>query len=215
MPFPGRESGDRKTWLERALLLPFQAGVYRLVRAVLDIKLDNEGISVIPIYGVHFQAYSKLFGPKGITKRCAIVADGDLKPSDAVPVEDEDDEDLPDTPKPELESLENDYVSVFSCKTTFERAVTGRGSLPMFIAAAREVGAPRVTARLEAILADLTNGEDDSSALREEARKKVLALAKRVGKARFAQVASKHATLATWLPPYIRKAVEWLKQPSR
>ena len=180
-----------------------------LVRAVLGVKLDNEGVSVIPIYGVHFGAYSKLFGPSGIAKRCAIVADGDLEPSDAVRYGGGDL--LPDVPKPELASLENGYVRVFCCATTFERALTGQGTLPMLISAAEELGARLVADHLRTILAKLDDGDHGSSELVEDAGERVLALAKRIGKARFAQVASKYAAEATWLPDYIRDAVEWLR----
>ena len=54
-----------------------------LLKKVEDIDLDREGISVIPIYGVHFAVYAKLFQGDGLPKKCAIIADGDLKPSDA------------------------------------------------------------------------------------------------------------------------------------
>ena len=56
-----------------------------LVKAVMGIDLDEEGIAVVPIYGTHFASYAKLFGPGGIKKKCAILTDGDLSPSDADP----------------------------------------------------------------------------------------------------------------------------------
>jgi putative ATP-dependent endonuclease of OLD family len=40
---------------------------------------------------------------------------------------------------------------------------------------------------------------------------KVLNTAKRFGKARFAQVLSKHINLAEEMPDYIRNAVDWLE----
>jgi len=56
--------------------------------------LDSMGVAVVPIYGLHFEPYAALFGENAIPKRCAIIADGDLKPSDG---EYEDaDEDLAD-----------------------------------------------------------------------------------------------------------------------
>src|ERR1700730_12243201 len=89
----------------------------------MGIDLDRSGISVIPIYGVHFDVYAKLFSESSLPKRCAIVTDGDLKPSDADPnIEGEDE--LPEMP--DLKELENDYVKVFACQTTFERAITLR-----------------------------------------------------------------------------------------
>jgi putative ATP-dependent endonuclease of OLD family len=55
------------------------------VKKVLGIDLDEEGIAIVPIFGTHFGSYAKLFGPGGIQKKCAIVTDGDLAPSDADP----------------------------------------------------------------------------------------------------------------------------------
>jgi putative ATP-dependent endonuclease of the OLD family len=55
-----------------------------LVKASLGIDLERAGISVVSIYGVHFKPYSKLFRAGCLPKKCAIVADADLIPSDAV-----------------------------------------------------------------------------------------------------------------------------------
>ncbi len=176
-----------------------------LVKAVLEIDLEEYGVSVIPIFGVHFDAYARLFGPNGITKKCAIVTDGDLKPSDAIDASERDPNELPDLIRPNLRELENDFVKVFPCRTTFEREATDEGNISMFAAAASELGASSITTRLT----DLAENNSDPSAL-SIAKDLVLATAKRFGKARFAQVTSKHATLAHSVPPYIRKAVEWL-----
>jgi putative ATP-dependent endonuclease of OLD family len=84
-----------------------------------DIDLDRLGISVIPIYGVHFDVYAKLFTSEALPKKCAIVTDGDLSPDDAT--EDlEGEDDLLE--RPDLNALEGEFVQVFSCSTTFERA---------------------------------------------------------------------------------------------
>lgn len=185
-----------------------------LVRHVLGTNLDENGISVIPIFGVHFDAYAKLFGPNGITKRCAIVADGDLTPSDAdtgMPPAEGDD--FPATPKPQLTQLENTYVKTFVCETTFERDVTEHGTLEMFAAAAKELGADKVSASLLETFSKLpANGglTPQQAALLKSAQDKVLRTAKRFGKARFAQVASKHVSKAKSLPKYLRDAVTWL-----
>ena len=56
-----------------------------LLKQVKGIDLRREGISIIPIYGVHFDVYAKLFSLNSLPKKCAIIADGDLKPSDAIP----------------------------------------------------------------------------------------------------------------------------------
>jgi putative ATP-dependent endonuclease of OLD family len=179
-----------------------------LVKHVMHVDLDDLGISVIPIYGVHFDAYTKLFGPEAITKKCAIVADGDLQPSDVA------DSELPDDPlevhKPELAALQNAFVRAFTCATTFERALTMPGTLRMLAQAAEDFGATRTTNRLRTIQETLPAGGD--AAMMEEAEGMVLNAAKRFGKARFAQVVSKHIQLAESIPPYIRDAVTWLSE---
>ena len=96
-----------------------------LLKHVMDIDLDRDGISIVPIYGVHFDVYAKLFLGQALPKKCAIITDGDLKPSDADP-ELEGEDDLP--PPPDLEALQNDYVRVFACSTTFERALVFKGN---------------------------------------------------------------------------------------
>lgn len=183
-----------------------------LVKQVLGVDLDREGISVIPIYGVHFDAYSKLFSDDGLPKKCAIVADGDLKPSDATAEEGEDDfADAPD-----LLTLEGKYVKVFRNATTFERAVTISGTLSMFAAAALEIGAKNVARKLAAGAKKLEGGNlklDERAAILDPLRASVLSTAKRFGKARFAQIAARHANKATALPKYIRDAIEWLANP--
>lgn len=173
-----------------------------LVKKVMDVNLEEYGVSVVPIHGVHFDAYMKLFDDEGIRKRCAVLTDGDLKPSDADGQE--------DVEFPRIEDLkehENDFVKVFHCKTTFERAIALPNNLMVFSKAAEEFGAPNVSADLKDYYdrrADLTDEE------KERARKKVLNTAKRFGKARFAQVASKYVGDAERLPSYIKKAVKWV-----
>jgi len=144
----------------------------------------------------------KLFGDDGIRKKCAVLTDGDLKPSDA----DSDQED--GFPRiDDLKKDENDFVRVFHCKTTFERAIAIPGNLMVFSKAAAELGAPNVSSDLEDYYdrrADLEDAE------KTEARDKVLNTAKRFGKARFAQVASKYVEDAEGLPNYIKNAINWV-----
>ena len=178
-----------------------------LVEAVFDINLERHGISVTSIYGVHFDVYAKLFRAGGLEKKCAIVADADLQPSDAregfslvesVPI---------------LNDLRGDFVEVFVGATTFERELVCLGTLDMFIETCHTLGAPNITADLESARDELDSfiDPDREGELLEECRDKVLNTAKRFGKARFAQVASRFASECSELPDYITEAIEWLR----
>lgn len=170
-----------------------------LIKTVLNIDLEENGISIIPIFGVHFEAYARIFCPDGITKKCAIVTDGDLKSSDATDANEEDPEELPDIIPPNLNELENEFVKIFVCETTFEKELTNEGNISMFIEASRELGATVVASKLS-----------DPEYL-SKAKDLVLATAKRFGKARFAQVASKYVSSTSFIPTYIQDALDWLK----
>lgn len=180
----------------------------RLVKTVMNIDLDEEGIAVIPIFGTHFASYAKLFGPGGIQKKCAILTDGDLVAFDADPnvsAEEGEQEPLP-TPQ-ELNALRGPYVEIFTCVSTFERELTLTGTLKMLELASREIGAPR----LADMLLELHSQSIDGNHLDlNSARERVLRTAKRFGKARYAQIISKHVSHATAIPEYIRNAIEWL-----
>jgi putative ATP-dependent endonuclease of OLD family len=183
-----------------------------LLEKVAGVNLDREGISVIPIYGVHFDVYAKLFSATALPKKCAIIADGDLKPSDAdQSIEGEDS--LPDVP--DLETLENEYVRVFKCQTTFERALTMPGTLEMLARTAQDIGAPIIASRLRNGAVALAEMQDQNERrdLLNSLRESVLNTAKRFGKARFAQIASRHADAATEVPDYIARAAVWLVDP--
>lgn len=182
-----------------------------LVKKVMNIDLERFGVSVIPIYGVHFEVYAKLFSKLALPKKCAIIADGDLKPSDSENIEDEEDS-FPGPP--DLVSLANEYVGVFLCSTTFERALTIPGLLLCLSSAARECGATNVADKLKNGYKRLTSrqlNDKEKIELKSDLRKIVLATAKRVGKARFAQVVSKHVDSADAIPKYIKDAIEWLE----
>ncbi|SHL46569.1 ATP-dependent nuclease [Bradyrhizobium lablabi] len=182
-----------------------------LVKQVMNIDLDREGISVIPIYGVHFGVYAKLFSENSLPKKCAIVTDGDLKPGDADPsIEGEDDLPAP----PDLREFENDYVKVFACTTTFERAVTLEGTLEMFARTADDIGAPTIAKKLRKGLKDLEKlNAAQRTATFALLRNSVLNTAKRFGKARFAQLAARHTDQAVQIPKYLSDAVDWLLKP--
>jgi len=178
-----------------------------LVKKVMGVDLDENGISIIPIFGVHFGVYAKLFGPNGVTKKCAIIADGDLKPSDAIDITERDPKELPPLVPPSLHDLENNFVKVFLCNTTFEREITDNVTILMLAETARELGANKVSENLESLILK----EHDITTL-NKVRDLVLATAKRFGKARFTQVASRHVGLAQTVPEYIKNAIEWLLQ---
>jgi len=180
-----------------------------LVKSAMDIDLEREGISVIAIHGIHFAAFAHLFNKDGLPKKCAIVADKDLEPSDAAEPADNTDEDgaeLDVPAKPDLAVLENDHVKVFLGDTTFEREITLEGNLGFLSKGAADVGAPRVAAKLKL-------ASEAGAAAGEPLKKSVLATAKRFGKARFAQTAARHVGDTAALPDYIADAVKWLLEP--
>ncbi len=182
-----------------------------LVKKVMGIDLERYGVSVIPIYGVHFHIYAKLFNKLALPKKCAIIADGDLKPSDSQNVNC-DDETLPELPS--LDSFASEYVGIFRCKTTFERALTITGLLLCLALAAKECEAKKIAEKLKDGCKRLTNSNIDSKeskTLFSDLRDAVLATAKRFGKARFAQVVSKHIEVAEDAPKYIKDAIDWLE----
>jgi putative ATP-dependent endonuclease of OLD family len=184
-----------------------------LVKRVMGVDLDREGITVVPIYGVHFDVYAKLFSKHGLPKKCAIIADGDQKPSDA---EDSDlsAEDAPFA-APVLHNLNGDYVKVFVNENTFERAATLPGNVEMFASAAVSLGATKVGAELRRLALEWKShapNTPDAKAVGTRCKAKVLSTAKRYGKARFAQVSARYITSATELPHYIRQAVNWLRE---
>ncbi|MEM6819883.1 MAG: AAA family ATPase [Pseudomonadota bacterium] len=180
-----------------------------LMRSVHGVDLEREGISIVAIHGVHFDVYTKLFGENSLPKKCAIVADADLRPSDA------DDSFDPSEHAPQLVDLRSDHVEIFVGPTTFERELVSAATLPMLIKATVSLGAPRITARLNAGFEALQEGtlnEEAQSALLQELGTSVLNTAKRFGKARFAQVAARYASDSAGMPDYIWNAYNWLSQ---
>jgi putative ATP-dependent endonuclease of OLD family len=173
-----------------------------LVKQVIKVDLEEHGVSVVPIYGVHFDSYLKLFVNKGIRKKCAVITDGDLVPSDASEID--------EAVLPRLDDLkkhESDFIRIFNCKTTFEQAIALPGNLKVFANAVKELGANTISEQLHDFYnrrAELTDDE------KNQARDKVLNTANRFGKARFAQIASKYAAHAEVLPSYIKNAIEWI-----
>ncbi|MBN4056932.1 AAA family ATPase [bacterium AH-315-J21] len=179
----------------------------KLVEHGLGVDLDRMGITVISINGCHFKSYSKLFGKSGLQKKCAIITDGDRE--------------IPETPEIEDELLElddftieeNEFLKVFRCETTFERVLVHHDTLGMIIHTAEEFGATRTVALLkeqESILAEKSSTKAQKDAAVLDARRLTLALSKRIGKARFAQTASKHANHIRHVPRYISNAIAWI-----
>jgi len=178
-----------------------------LVKKVINIDLEEHGISIVPIHGVHFDCYMKLFGPKGIRKKCVVITDGDLKPSDATESIDFNKEDFPRIK--DLSKHENEFVKIFYCKTTFERHIAMPENLMMFAKAAKEIGATEISKSLKAMY---NNRKNLTEVDKISASDKVLNTAKRFGKARFAQIVSKHCEHACDLPSYISEAVKWITE---
>ena len=198
-----------------------------LVKKICGIDLEEHGIAVIPIHGTHFDSYMKLFGDSGLKKKCAVVTDGDLKPSDAnIDLEEEDfeleepeesqsveesDEDTDTESKnnsglvrvEDLKKLENKWVKVFSCDTTFELELASPSNLSIFAKAAKDIGATRHAKFIQ-------NAIDTQEEV-EQARDKVLKVAKQRGKARFAQICSRKVEEdGNEIPTYIKDAIDWL-----
>lgn len=181
-----------------------------LVKRILKFDLEEEGIAIVPIHGTHFGAYAKLFCKGGIEKKCAIITDGDLNPRDGAG----DEKDLLDEATEDgnamlgsLKELQNAFLKVFDCTTTFELELASHANLKMFAKSASSLGAMKTGKYLLGLAqkSKLTTGE------REAGANRVLAAAKRFGKARFAQVVSQHADEAGELPDYIVSAIEWLR----
>lgn len=180
-----------------------------MVRKAMGVDLDRHGITVIPIHGTHFDVYTKLFSEDGLRKKCAVVTDADLKVAD-VPADQDESAHFEFHDK---DHLENDYVKVFACPVTFERAFTMHETIPMVIETIKEFDHPRILKKIEDHDMDreLALNDEESLIALNKIRKRVLKTAKSDGKARFAQVASKHV-VDTNLPAYIRNAVTWLMQ---
>jgi putative ATP-dependent endonuclease of OLD family len=82
----------------------------------------------------------------------------------------------------------------------------------MLKATARDVNASRLEQRLEEALQQSRKGLLSSQVVKDVGLR-VLATAKRIGKARFAQIAARHADKAKSLPKYIEDALTWILEP--
>lgn len=186
----------------------------KLIKQVHGVSLDEVGISLVPIFGTHFDAFMKLFGNDQMRKPCAVLTDGDA----ADPLPEDDDVDADEDPVQRvvdrLRERESEYAKIFACDTTFERALTLPGTLKMLISATRELGASRTAAKLVHATNELRDTGNPGEII-NEAGKLVLKTATRYGKARFAQVASKYVAGVTETPTYVKNAVDWLLEWDR
>ena len=182
-----------------------------MIKATRGVNLDRHGISVIPIYGTHFDSYTKLFSRDGLPKKCAIISDGDG--GESVPETVSEDNCIEDTHYP---NSSRDFVRIFRCQSTFERAITFQESLEMLIATLEEFGAPKIIAELEQAKRSLEDNPSMTVKQKENilrpCRKRILnkAESRGIGKGRFAQVAARHTHTLKRLPDYIDKALNWL-----
>jgi putative ATP-dependent endonuclease of OLD family len=205
-----------------------------LIKKVLNINLDELGISMIPIHGAHFEVYAKLFSKDAIPKKCSIITDGDaqnIKEED--PLDPADEATLspvaatPATPaakpatatKPSridlLKGMVNDHLKVHIGETTLEMELTLPGTLGMFAAACEELGSPRraqFLKNLETELKGVTALNDGQLVKLKRAKDYVLSASKQYSKGRFAQVCSRHVDKANELPGYIVEAVKWVAE---
>ena len=165
-----------------------------LIKKVMGHDFDRLGISVVPIFGTHFEVYAKLFCANGLAKKCAIITDGDIKSIDD---KDAGWEDEPLTGH--RKELESEFVRVFACKTTFERAITMLKNLEMLGLAAKSCGRSRSAVCISA----------PNNALMDR-RAQVLRTSKDIGKARYAQAVAGQIMHAGEIPKYIEDTVNWL-----
>ncbi|MCL4416453.1 MAG: AAA family ATPase, partial [Actinobacteria bacterium] len=176
-----------------------------LVKKIMNIDLDRLGISIIPIYGTHFDLYIKLFNSKALPKKCAIITDGDLKPSDS------DDSAIPDPQIiKKLDLLKSDMVNIFKCVNTFEIAITIPGMLPVLEKTVEDFGLKELAAEIREIYNISKNSNVEAEKILGLGTK-ILKASRRFGKARFSQLASTHIDLAEEIPKYIADAIEWIK----
>ncbi len=183
-----------------------------LIHKVLNVDLDSLGICVVPIYGKHFRSYVKMFKDELLCKKCAVITDGDMQSE--LPTGDEEDFGKPEEfSLASLDALKTDWVNVFYCRSTFEKALTIVGLLPILEKTVSEFGATRSAAKIKVVSDAIRKGgvgTADQAKMLVDLGEIVLKVSKRFDKARFAQAASKHIALAQDMPEYIKEAVKWI-----
>lgn len=186
------------------LLLP------ALIKELMEIDVEQHGISIISINGTHFAPFMKLFAGGDLGKRCAVVADGDRPPDEL-----DDDGQSAHERRSDLRAQECDDVKIFLGHTTFERELAFLENAGMVVAATTDAGLSVAAGRLSLLAHEGEGFESDTPERAEIAGRfqdATLRVARRIGKGRFAQLCAKHVEQAYLLPEYISDAVDWLQE---
>jgi len=181
-----------------------------LLKEMMEIDVEDHGISIISINGTHFTPFLKLLERGALGKRCVVIADADL-PVD----EDGEDADVVEV-RADLRQWAGGTVNVFLGRTTFERELADIENAAMLQTAAADGGLTAAAARLRRMADEINALREGAPAryrLQEDYRTAVLNVAKRIGKARYAQLCAARIRLGRVLPDYIDEAVSWLTRP--
>lgn len=178
-----------------------------MIEAVEGKSLDSLGISIIPIYGTHFQSYVKLFSDESLPKKCAVIMDGD-RCLEEIPTDVSEDSIFESEKSSRFAS---EYVKAFACHSTFERAIVSPDSLVMLIETLAEFDATDAVQDVKSAKEqiDASNHSNVELILRP-IRGEIFSQAKKRGKPYFCQVAAKHTCSLPVLPSYIKQALDWL-----
>jgi len=186
-----------------------------LIKKVFGISLDELGISLVSMDSAFFEHLSTLFDENRIRKNCAIITDLDLSIVDLPNNSDEDTEyqkkcrnsqeaGIRRRTKLENDNTDNDHVSAFYAKYTFEVD---------FICADNSIEVIKV---LPNVYSKKSNIEESTKLLSaqklEVYGKEVLRLANKEGKGWFALLLSECLLSETSMPEYIRNAVAFACQ---
>ncbi|MDE5435677.1 MULTISPECIES: AAA family ATPase [Weeksellaceae] len=197
-----------------------------MVKKVLGISLDELGISLINIRSTGFENVAQLFHTDRIHRKCAILTDLDTAICDTT-IEEvaEDDENFKKIKKlnkykanvaaseksgrerkEKLDAFEagNDWVKTFYANYTFEVNFLAEGNEDEVLAIIEKVYVDQAT--LDQAKADVN---DDDVAVYG---KRVLTMAKQVGKGWFAIMLGKHISYKTEIPEYIIDAILFAKE---
>jgi putative ATP-dependent endonuclease of OLD family len=159
----------------------------------IGIDLHRDGIQIVAVNGIHFDAYTKLLGINGIGKPHVVLTDGDDFRKDGSLVANYDD-------GANHSSLEG----IFKNRTTFEYAITQPESLDGLLETARAFGLRNLPKAIAGIKTAGIYSREEFATLQVT----VLRAAQDVGKARFAQRFGEEVTRRQLPPPeYIELAI--------